>query len=122
MTRLSAEETTGISLFAFIILGLVTLFSVTRMKNSVKGKLFAIMMSFITLCAALWYFNLLFADENFFRNLYYVLDRQTQSYELLPLASRIGASVPLALLMLGAGVYGFSGFAIILLGITGKRK
>jgi len=115
MTRLSAAETTGISLFAFIISGMVTLFAVSRMKDSLGGKVFAIAMNFVTGTAAVWYLRLLFADEIFFRNLYYVMNRRTQAYEMLTLGGRIAASVPLAIVMLGAAVYFLSGLAILLL-------
>jgi hypothetical protein len=122
MTRLSAIETTGIFFFAFIISGLVTLFAVTRMKDNTPALIFAILMNLITALAATWYLRLLFSDEIFFRNLYYVLNRQTQKYELLSMSGRISASVPLALVMLGAAVYYICGLVILTAGITAGRK
>jgi len=115
MTRLSAVETTGIALFTFIIFGLVTLFAVSRMKDGLWRKVFAILMNFVTGAAALWYLRLLINDEMFFRNLYYVLDRRTQVYEMLPLGGRIAASVPLVIIALGAAVFFLSGLGILLL-------
>ena len=115
MTRLSAVETTGIALFTFVIFGLVTMFAVSRMKDGVWRKIFAILMNFATGTAALWYLRLLFTDEMFFRNLYFVLNRQTQVYELLPLGGRIAASVPLAAIVVGTAVFFLSGLAILIL-------
>ncbi|GHV36988.1 hypothetical protein AGMMS49546_03510 [Spirochaetia bacterium] len=115
MTRLSAIETTGISLFAFIIFGLVTLFAVTRMKDSAGGKVFAVLMNLVTALAATWYLRMILRDEIFFRNLYYVMNRQTRAYDLLPLAKRITASIPLAGIMLGTAVYYLSAAAILIL-------
>jgi len=122
MTRLSAMETTGIALFAFIIFGLVTLFAVSRMKDGLWRKIFAVLMNFVTGAAALWYLRLLFADEMFFRNLYYVLDRRTQVYELLPLGGRIAVSVPLVLVVLGAAVFFLSGLGILLLSPAARHE
>ena len=124
ITRLSAVETTGISLFAFIIFSLVTLFAVSRMKDSLPARLFAIVMNFITALAATWYLQLLFSDEIFFRNLYYVLNRQTQVYELLSVGARIYASIPLGLIIVGAAVYYLCGIAILIASIAmiGKKK
>jgi hypothetical protein len=113
MTRLSAAEMTGLSLFAFVIFGLVTLFAVTRMKESKGGKLFAVIMNILTALMATWYLNFLFHDEIFFRNLYYALDRRSNVYELLPLARRIGASLPLAGIIIGTAVYYLSGLLIL---------
>jgi hypothetical protein len=115
MTRLSAEEITGIFLFAFIISGLVTVFAVTRMKDSIGGKLFAVVMNFITSAAAAKYLSLLFSDEIFFKNLYYSLNRQTQMYELLSLKGRIVASIPLAAVIAGAAVFLLCGFAVLII-------
>ena len=113
ITRLSTVETTGISFFAFIIFGLVTLFAVSRMKDSPWARIFAIMMNFITASAAVWYLRLLFSDEIFFRNLYYTLNRQTQTYDPLSLGGRISASIPLALIVAGAAVYVLCGLTIL---------
>jgi uncharacterized membrane protein YGL010W len=114
ITRLSAVEITGISLFAFIILGLVTTFTVTRMKENAGGKIFAIIMNFITAAAAVWYLRLLLTDDVLIKNLYYVLDRRTQVYELLPLKERITVSIPLAVIILGAVVYFLGGLTILI--------
>ena len=122
LTRLSAVETTGISLFAFIIFSLITLFAVTRMKESTWGKIFAIIMNFVTAFAATWYLRLLLGDKIFFRNLYYVMDRGTQTYELASLKTRIFASIPLALIFLGTAVYYFCGLAILIASIAAGRK
>jgi hypothetical protein len=122
MTRLSAVETTGIFFFAFIISGLVTLFAVTRMKDSPMAMIFAIFMNLITAFAAAWYLRLLFSDEIFFRNLYYILNRQTQRYELLSPGGRISASVPLALVILGSAVYFICGLVILIAGVSAIRK
>ena len=111
--RLSAEELTGISYFAFIILGLVTLFAVSRMSNSFLGTVFAVLMNFITAFAGLWCLHLLFSDEIFFRNLYYNLDRQTQVLEMISLNERILASVPLGLIVIGISVYCLCGFFVV---------
>jgi hypothetical protein len=122
MTRLSAVETTGIFFFAFIISGLVTLFAVARMKDSPLALVFAVLMNLITALAAAWYLRLLFSDEIFFRNLYYILNRQTQQYELLSLGPRVSASVPLALVTLGAAVYFICGLVILTAGVRAVRK
>ncbi|GHV92646.1 hypothetical protein AGMMS50268_31490 [Spirochaetia bacterium] len=122
MTRLSAIETTGISLFAFIIFGLVTLFAVTRMKDSAGGKIFAVLMNLVTALAATWYLHLILRDEIFFRNLYYVMNRQTRTYDLLPLAKRITASIPLAGIMLGTAVYYLSAAAILILMLRKNKR
>jgi hypothetical protein len=122
MTRLSAAETTGIALFAFIIFGMVTLFAVSRMKDSFGGKVFAVIMNFVTGIAAVWYLRQLFADEIFFRNLYYVMNRRTQTYEILTLGGRIAASIPLVVVILGAAVYFLSGLAILLLSPAANLK
>jgi hypothetical protein len=65
----------------------------------------------------------LFHDEIFFRNLYYVLNRQTRVYELLPLPGRIRASAPLAGIILGTAVYYLSGLIILVeTAMAGKKK
>ena len=124
ITRLSVLEAAGISLFTFIIFSLVTLFAVTRMKDSLPARLFAVVMNFVTAFAATWYLRLLFSDEIFFRNLYYVLNRQTQVYELLSVGARIYASIPLGLIIVGAAVYYLCGIAILIASIAmiGKKK
>jgi hypothetical protein len=122
IARLSAAELTGISYFAFIILGLVTLFSVSRMGESAGIKLFAILMNFVTSLSAVWYLRLLFSDEMFFRNLYYNLNRQTQVFELIPLGSRIASSVPLAMVILGALIYCLCAIAILTASFVSLRK
>ena len=118
ITRLSAEETTGISVFAFIILSLITVFAVTRMKNSISGTIFAVIMSFITAIAATWYLRLLLSDEIFIKNLFYIQDRRTQTFELLPISQRITASIPLAVVIIGAAVFYLSGFTIAFINLT----
>jgi hypothetical protein len=122
MTRLSAVEMTGLSLFAFVIFGLVTLFAVTRMKESKGGKLFAVIMNILTALMATWYLNFLFHDEIFFKNLYYALNRRTNVYELLPLARRIGSSLPLVGIIIGTVVYYLSGVAILIAMILPGNK
>ncbi|MCL2879568.1 MAG: hypothetical protein FWF29_04915 [Treponema sp.] len=113
ITRLSAAETTGISFFAFILFGLVALFAVTRMKDSAGGKIFAFAVNIAACCAGFVYLRLLFSDDVFFRNLFYLLDRKTQVYQLLPLNQRISRSVPLALVISGMAVYLFCGLFIL---------
>jgi len=120
--RLSAEELTGISYFAFIILGLITLFAVSRMKESLVSGFFAAFMCFASLFAAFMFFKLLFADDIFFRNLYYSLNRQTQNYELLPLGGRISSSIPMIVVALGALVYSVSGIVILIVSLTSIGK
>jgi hypothetical protein len=122
ITRLSAVEITGIALFAFIISGLITLFAVTRMGDTLRGKFFAVIMNGITALSAAWYLSLLAGDEIFFRNIYYSMNRRTGIYELLPLPDRIGASVPLAGIIAGAVVYCLSGLVIFLTMIRPERK
>ncbi|MCL2804627.1 MAG: hypothetical protein FWD26_01640 [Treponema sp.] len=122
MTRLSAEELTGISYFAFIIFGLVTVFSVSGIKESFGSKIFAVIMNFVTSFSAVLYLIMLFGDEIFFRNIYYTLNRQTQVYELLPLSARIITSIPLALVILGAAVYCFCAFAVLVFGFRKKNE
>ena len=125
ITRLSAMEATGISFFAFIIAGLITLFAVSRMTDSPWARIFAIIMNGITTIAALWYLQMLFSDEIFFRNLYYNLNRQTQVYEQLSLSGRIFATIPLALVVLGAALYLLSGLTILIVSVAalfGKKK
>jgi hypothetical protein len=122
MTRLSSAELTGISLFAFIIFSLITVFAVTRMKNSVLERIFAVVMNFVTALAAVWYLRLLFSDEIFFRNLYYNLNRQTQVYEMLSVSGRITASIPLVITGLGIVVYSLCGLIILIVSLTERRK
>jgi hypothetical protein len=129
MTRLSAVEITGIGLFVFIIFGLIALFAVTRIGNTLPGKFFAAIMNIITAASASWYLNLLLHDKIFFRNIYYAMNRQTGAYELLPLPDRITASIPLACIIAGTAVYFFSGAIIFLIMIgpkntikTGRKK
>jgi hypothetical protein len=122
ITRLSSVEITGIVLFGFIIFGMVTLFAVTRMEAAVRGKIFAVIMNILTALTATWYLNLLFHDEIFFRNLYYILNRQTRVYELLPLAKRISASAPLAGIILGTAVYYLSALTILIETAASGRK
>jgi len=122
ITRLSAAELTGISFFAFIIFGLVTLFAVSRIKDSLRARFFAIIMNIATALSALWYLRLLFSDEIFFRNLYYSLNRQTQLYEPLALGARIVASIPLALIVLGTAVYLLCAISILIASLAALRK
>ncbi|MDR2542571.1 MAG: hypothetical protein LBC80_03875 [Treponema sp.] len=122
ISRLSAVEKTGISLFAFIILSLVTLFAVSRMRESVSGRIFAVLMNFITASAAAWYLHQLYNDEIFFRNLFYTLNRHTLLHEQLPLNSRILASLPLALVVLSAAVYLFCGAAIMVVSFLNAKN
>jgi len=122
ISRLSAAELTGISYFAFIIFGLVTLFSVSRIKDSFGARLFAVIMNFVTSLSGVWYLGLLFSDEMFFRNLYYSMNRQTQALELLPLGARITASVPLGLVILGAAVYCLCALVILTASFASLRK
>jgi len=122
ITRLSAAEHTGISFFAFIIFGLVTLFAVSRIKDSLRARFFAIIMNIVTSLSALWYLRLLFSDDIFFRNLYYSLNRQTQVYELLSPGARISASIPLALIILGTAVYLLCALAILTASLAAFRK
>jgi hypothetical protein len=120
--RLSAEELTGIAYFAFIISGLVTLFVTSRMKEVFFGRVFACIMNLVTMCAGLWSLQMLFFDEMFFRNLYYSLNRQTQTFELLSLSSRISSSIPLALISLGIIIYFLCAFVILIITLTSIRK
>jgi hypothetical protein len=122
MTRLSAVEMTGIALFAFIIFGLVTLFAVTRMGNTFRGKSFAVLMNIITALSATWYLNLLLGDGIFFRNIYYSMNRQTGIYELISLPDRISASVPLAGIIAAAAIYCLSGLVIFLTMVIPERN
>jgi len=122
ITRLSAAELTGISFFAFIIFGLVTVFAVSRIKDSVRARFFAVIMNITTALSALWYLRLLFSDEIFFRNLYYSLNRQTQVYEPLALGARIVASIPLALIVLGTAVYLLCAISILIASLAALRK
>jgi hypothetical protein len=121
MTRLSAVEITGMAIFVFIIFGLITLFAVTRIENTLQGKFFAAIMNIITAASAVWYLNLLLHDGIFFRNIYYLMNRQTGVYELLPLSKRITASMPLVCIIAGTAVYLFSG-AVILLTMVGSKN
>jgi hypothetical protein len=105
-------ETTGISLFAFIISGLVTLFAVTRMKDSAGSTLFAVVMNAVTALAGTWYLSMLFGDKIFFQNLYYTRNLQTGNYDLLSLGDRIAATLPLALIIGAAAVYYLSALII----------
>lgn len=114
MTRLSAVEMTGIALFSFIILGIVTIFAVTRMGERPGGRIFAVTMNFLAAISAVWYLCLVFGDALFFRNLLYTLNRQTQVYEPLSPGRTIAALTPLALVILGAVVYGLAGIGILM--------
>ena len=122
--RLSAAEHTGISYFAFIIFGLVTLFTVSRMIDSFFNRFFAVIMSFVTSLSGFWCLKLLFSDEIFFKNLYYTLNRQTDVYELLPVKGLISASIPVALLIIGILAYCLCALVIITVSIvsTGKKQ
>ena len=120
--RQSAEELAGISYFAFIILGLVALFTVSRMRDSFFAKFFAVTINFVTALAGLWCLYLLFSDEVFFQNIYYTLDRQTQVYEQLSIGGLIFASIPLALIILGTTVYSLCGLFIIVISLKATRK
>jgi len=124
VTRLSAQELTGISFFAFIIFGLVTLFSVSKIGENILTRLFAIIMNVITSLSAIWYIRLLFEDEMFFKNLYYTQNRQTEIFELLPLGTRIISSLPVAIIILGIAVYCLCAFVIFIFTIIsfGKKK
>jgi hypothetical protein len=122
ITRLSAVETTGLFLFAFIIFSLVTLFAVTRMKESAAGTIFAIVMNFVTAIAATKYLSLIFSDDIFIKNLFYTQDRRTQVYELLPITGRISASIPLAVIILGTAVFYLCGLVILIVNLAGTRK
>ena len=122
LTRLSAAELTGISYFAFIIFGLITLFAVSGIKESFGQRIFAIVINIITSLSAVWYMRLLFSDEIFFRNLYYNLNRQTQTFELLPLGQRIFSSIPLVLIILGALIYCLCALGILILTIVSIKR
>jgi hypothetical protein len=121
MTRLSTMEAGGISLFAFIIFGLISVFAVNRMEDSRGGKLFAALTNGIAALAATWYLRLLFQDEVFFRNLYYVLNRQTREYDMLPLSARIAATIPLVFVIAGTALYYLSGLVILLAVLVPKK-
>ena len=122
LTRLSAAELTGISYFAFIIFGLVSLFAVSGIKESLSARIFAVIMNLVTSLCAVWYMRLLFSDEIFFRNLFYSLNTQTQTFELLPLGTRIFSSIPLVFIILAAVVYCLCAFIIIILTFSSKGK
>ena len=115
ITRLSSAELSGIALFAFVLAGLVSLFAVTRMNEKRGSRIFAALINFSAVLSALWFLFQLFSDEIFFRNLYFSRDRVSGVYELLPLAGRIFASLPLALVVLSAAVYFLSGLIIAIL-------
>jgi hypothetical protein len=119
--RLSAAELTGISYFAFIIFGLVTLFAVSRMKESFFGRIFAIIISSVSSLAGFWCLRMLFSDEIFFRNLYFNFNRQTQVYEQLPVSGIISASVPLALIILGCVIYYLCALVILIFSFIRKK-
>ena len=120
--RLSSEELTGIAYFTFIIAGLVSLFVTSRMKESFFGKIFAIIINFITASAGLWSLWLLKSDDIFFRNLYYNLNRQTQTFEILPVSGLIISSIPLALIILGSAVYFISAAVILIASLASSGK
>jgi len=122
ITRLSSAELTGISYFAFIIFGLVTLFSVSKIKESYGARIFAFIMNIVTFVSALWYLFLMFSDDMFFRNLYYNLNRQTGDYELLSTGGLISASIPLAIVILGMAVYCLCAIAIVIVSFTPSGK
>jgi len=120
--RLSSEELTGIAFFAFIIAGLVSLFVTARMRSSIFGRLFAVLINLVTAAAGLWSLQLLISDDIFFRNLYYNLNRQTQVFELLPTSGLITASIPLALIILGSAVYCICSIIILIISFTSLGK
>ena len=122
ITRLSAAELTGISYFAFIICGLVTLFTVSGIRESFSARLFAFLMNIVTSLCAVWYLRLLFSDEIFFRNLYYSLNNQTQDFELLSLGTRIFSSIPLVFIILGAVIYCLCAIVILTITFCSKGK
>jgi hypothetical protein len=114
LTRLSSAETTGISLFGFIIFGLITLFAVTRMGERARGKLFAVFTNAAAAAFATGCLYLLFTDKIFMGNLYRSQNPKTGVPELLPLAGRISASVPLALIIAGTACYYLSALMILI--------
>jgi len=120
--RLSSEELTGIAYFTFIIAGLVSLFVTSRMKESFFGKIFAVVINFITSFAGLWSLRLLIVDEIFFRNLYYNLNRQTRVFELLPVSGLIMSSIPLLLIILGSAVFCVCAVIILITTFVPLRK
>ncbi|MCL2231542.1 MAG: hypothetical protein FWB99_00520 [Treponema sp.] len=115
LSRLSTAEQTGISLFAFLIFGLVTVFAVLRMKDGVFSKLFAVLMNFASALTAVWYIHLLLTDQIFLQGLFYVMDPRTRLMEPLTSLGRFIATLPIIAVALGALVYVASGLTILAL-------
>jgi len=122
ISRLSTAEQTGILLFAFMLLGLIAIFAVSRMKDSIGAKLFAVLVNFIAAFTAVRFLGLLFADEIFMRGLLYSVDPVTQVAEPLSSGRKAVASLPIVWVALGAIVYGISGLTIMIVGICGALK
>jgi uncharacterized integral membrane protein len=118
ISRLSSAEQTGISLFAFIIFGLIAVFAVSRMKDSSSARFFSALVNFIAAFSAVWYLRMLFADEIFLRSISYTLDRHTQLLVPMTASQRINASFPLAVVILGAVVHGLAGLTILTTGLV----
>jgi len=122
ISRLSTAEQTGISLFAFIIFGLITVFAVSRMKDGTGAKLFAVLMNAITALAATWYLSMLFADEIFLRSTFYAMDPRTHIMEPLSTGGRIVASLPIVLIVTGTAIYYLAGLTILVTSLTMALK
>jgi len=122
ISRLSTAEQTGIALFAFMILGLIAIFAVSRMKDGFGAKLFAVLVNFLTATAAVWYLSMLFTDDIFLRGLYYTMDHRTQALVPMSPGERIAASLPIVTVILGAAVYCLASIAIIGAGLARSLK
>ena len=118
MSRLSTAEQTGIALFAFMLLGLLAVFAVSRMKDGFLAKLFAVAVNFITVLAAAWFLGMLFADEIFMRGILYATDPVTQLAEPLSTSGRVVAFLPIGVVILGAAVHSLAGLTIMVAGFA----
>lgn len=116
MTKLSSVEATGISLFSFIMFGLVSLFAVTRMQSGLRSRIFAVLITVLTGLCGTWYLNLVINDPMFFQNVFYVLNKRTGAYELLPFSQRLGPGVSFVSIIAGTAIY-FAGALSILIAL-----
>jgi len=124
ISRLSASDHTGISLFAFILLGLVTVFAVSRMKEGFASRLFAVIVNFTTALAAAWYLSILLTDEVFLRSIFSATNTRiyneisgAQITEPLSAGGKIAASLPVAAVITGAAIHCLAGLTILTVSI-----
>ena len=121
ISRLSTAEQTGISLFAFMIFGLVTVFAVSRI-NGLFSRVFAVIMNGASAFCAVWYLRMLFTDPVFLQGLYFVMDPRTRILQPLSTSARIIATLPLVAIAVGALVYLLAALTIAAVSFAALRS